>query len=207
MSWNFKTSCILNCNIKRHKNELNSKPEWQAPEVTRRSRSMVLSGYQAEHDDENEDEDNELLIDEDGKAPSPDELNQAMNDAETSNTIGSQALKEFRKDFEKAGLFKEKKSDRKDPKKSLLCEDYKKILNKAGELIRFIRTIKSHPDRIHSELWYNELKMANDGPLCRCEADQGRLFLPSCFESTILSFTHLFENPKSYWYKSWNISW
>ena len=155
---------------------MDSKPEWQAPEVTRRSRSMVLSGYQAEHDDENEDEDNELLIDEDekGNGPSPDELNQAMNDAETSNTIGSQALKEFRKDFEKAGLFKEKRSDKKDPKKSLLCEDYKKILNKAGELIRFIRTIKSHPDRIHSELWYNELKMANDGPLCRCEADQGK---------------------------------
>ena len=160
--------------FRRHRNEVNSKPEWRAPEVTRRSRSMVLSGYQAEHDDENEDEDNELLIDEDEKGPSPDELNQAMNDAETSNTIGSQALKEFRKDFEKAGLFKEKRFDRKDPKKSLLCEDYKKILNKAGELIRFIRTIKSHPDRIHSELWYNELKMANDGPLCRCEANQGR---------------------------------
>ena len=63
---------------------MNSKPEWRAPEVTRRSRSMVLSGYQAEHDDENEDEDNELLIDEDEKGPSPDELNQAMNDAETS---------------------------------------------------------------------------------------------------------------------------
>ena len=110
-------------------------------------------------DSDDSDEENELLIDED-KGQLAEVIDQATDD-----TIGGQALKELRKDFEKAGLFKKEK-------KSLLCEDYKKILNKAGELIKFIRTIKSHPDRIHPELWYNELKMANDGPLCRCRVNQ-----------------------------------
>lgn len=77
-------------------------------------------------------------------------------------------IKEFRKDLEKAGVFKSEKKKR----KSLLQGDTKKILNKAGELIKYIRTIKNHPDRMCAELWYNEPKMANDGPLCKCEMDQ-----------------------------------
>ena len=91
---------------------------------------------------------------------------------EQESTIGYQAIKELRKDFEKAGLLAEKNTKKR--KKSILQEDYKKILNKAGELIKYIRAIKSHPDRIHPELWYNEEKMANDGPLCRCLPDQRR---------------------------------
>ena len=55
---------------------------------------MVLSGYTAEAEDENEDADNELLIDEDGDSNKPqlngEQLNEALEDAETSNTIGSQ---------------------------------------------------------------------------------------------------------------------
>lgn len=84
------------------------------------------------------------------------------------DTIGYQVIKEFRKDLEKAGVFKSENKK----KKSLFQGDTKKILNKAGELIKYIRTIKNHPDRMCAELWYNEPKMANDGPLCKCEMDQ-----------------------------------
>mgnify|MGYP006944958110 CR=1 FL=1 len=131
-----------------------------------------------------EEEEVNFLIDEDGDATeipnfSEARLESALAEAETTpstsadqeTTIGYQAIKELRKDFEKAGLLTERVGKR---KKSILQEDYKKILNKAGELIKYIRAIKSHPDRIHPELWYNEEKMANDGPLCRCSADQRR---------------------------------
>ena len=100
-------------------------------------------------------------------------MNEAGKDEKSQeDTIGFQAIKELRRDFEKAGLLNEKGPKKK--KKSILQEDYKKILNKAGELIKYIRAIKSHPDRIHPELWYNEEKMANDGALCRCSTDQKR---------------------------------
>ncbi|XP_014259124.1 ribonuclease 3 [Cimex lectularius] len=33
---------------------------------------------------------------------------------------------------------------------------------------------KSHPDRLHSELWYNDPGEMNDGPLCRCSAKAKR---------------------------------
>ena len=103
-------------------------------------------------------------------------MNEAVKDEKSQeDTIGFQAIKELRRDFEKAGLLNEKGPKKK--KKSILQEDYKKILNKAGELIKYIRAIKSHPDRIHPELWYNEEKMANDGALCRCSTDQKRFSL------------------------------
>ena len=76
-------------------------------------------------DTDDSDDENELLIDEDKS-----QLSEVIDQA-TDDTIGGQALKELRKDFEKAGLFKKEK-------KSLLCEDYKKILNKVFLLLIYL---------------------------------------------------------------------
>ncbi|CAG5111732.1 Oidioi.mRNA.OKI2018_I69.chr2.g6007.t2.cds [Oikopleura dioica] len=174
---------------------------WQAPKVLRRKRAAILSGTpeneQDEFSDVDSDDDNgtNLLICEDdletneengneeteaateeetateSQTVDGDTLNDALEEAADGqeDTIGYQVIKEFRKDLEKAGVFG--KSEKK-KRKSLLQGDTKKILNKAGELIKYIRTIKNHPDRMCAELWYNEPKMANDGPLCKCEMDQ-----------------------------------
>ena len=103
---------------KRHATELELKPRWEAPAVVRRSRAMVLSGYQNDAEInlesiEDETEDDDLVIDEGFGSPAADtetkqetqinatELTSVMESADSSETIGSQALKELRKDFEK----------------------------------------------------------------------------------------------------------
>ena len=177
-------------------------PTWTfSLQVLRRKRAAILSGTPEDEQDEFSDVDSDddngtnLLICEDdletneengneeteaateeetateSQTVDGDTLNDALEEAADGqeDTIGYQAIKEFRKDLEKAGVFG--KSEKK-KRKSLLQGDTKKILNKAGELIKYIRTIKNHPDRMCAELWYNEPKMANDGPLCKCEMDQ-----------------------------------
>ncbi|XP_078736374.1 ribonuclease 3 [Lampetra fluviatilis] len=40
----------------------------------------------------------------------------------------------------------------------------------AVDVVEEIRRRKSHPDRLHPELWFNDLGQMNDGPLCKCSA-------------------------------------
>ncbi|KAF7647729.1 hypothetical protein LDENG_00167470 [Lucifuga dentata] len=42
------------------------------------------------------------------------------------------------------------------------------------DVIAEIKRKKAHPDRLHEELWYNDLGQMNDGPLCKCSAKARR---------------------------------
>nr|XP_043882013.1 ribonuclease 3 [Solea senegalensis] len=42
------------------------------------------------------------------------------------------------------------------------------------DVIAEIKRKKSHPDRLHEELWYNDPGQMNDGPLCKCSAKARR---------------------------------
>ncbi|XP_053714671.1 ribonuclease 3 isoform X2 [Synchiropus splendidus] len=42
------------------------------------------------------------------------------------------------------------------------------------DVIGEIKRKKAHPDRLHEELWYNDVGQMNDGPLCKCSAKARR---------------------------------
>uniref|UniRef100_A0A8C5MTC4 Ribonuclease 3 n=1 Tax=Leptobrachium leishanense TaxID=445787 RepID=A0A8C5MTC4_9ANUR len=42
------------------------------------------------------------------------------------------------------------------------------------DVIAEIKRKKAHPDRLHEELWYNDIGQMNDGPLCKCSVKARR---------------------------------
>jgi len=53
-------------------------------------------------------------------------------------------------------------------------DDEDEYFEKENSTIKELDRKCSHPDRLHSELWYNEVGEMNDGPMCKCSVKSQR---------------------------------